>query len=81
MKFSYLKIRDRAVNYNESTQTVIDTCLNNLSEDSVARTPKFKHINFHTFRVIFCIYEFFLRLFLRLFFIYPIHFCSIIRFV
>ncbi|CAF4035749.1 unnamed protein product, partial [Rotaria sp. Silwood1] len=33
-----------AVNYNESTQTVIDNCLNNLSDNTVARIPKFKHI-------------------------------------
>ena len=38
------KIRDRAVNYNESTQTVIDNCLDNLFDDTVARIPKFKHI-------------------------------------
>ncbi|CAF2794038.1 unnamed protein product [Rotaria sp. Silwood2] len=37
-------IRDRAVNYDEPTQTVIDNCLNNLSDDTVARIPKFKHI-------------------------------------
>ena len=53
VKFDYLKkIRDRAVNYNESTQTVIDNCLYNLSDDTVARIPKFKHINFHTYRTI-----------------------------
>ena len=46
------KIRDRAVNYKESTQTVIDNCLDNLSDDTVARIPKFKHINFHTYRII-----------------------------
>ena len=38
------KIRDRAINYNESTQTVIDNCLINLSDNAVARIPKFKHI-------------------------------------
>jgi hypothetical protein len=38
------KIRDRAVNYNESTQTVIDNCLINLSDNAVARIPNFKHI-------------------------------------
>ncbi|CAF1414595.1 unnamed protein product [Rotaria sp. Silwood1] len=38
------KIRDRAINYNESTQTVIDNCLMNLSDNAVARIPKFKHI-------------------------------------
>ena len=38
------KIRDRAVNYNESTQIVIDNCLDNLSDDTVARIGKFKHI-------------------------------------
>ena len=38
------KIRDHAVSYNESTQTVIDNCLDNLSDDTVARIPKFKHI-------------------------------------
>ena len=46
------KIHDRAVNYNESTQTVIDNCLDNLSDDTVARISKFKHINFHTYRTI-----------------------------
>ena len=46
------KIRDRAVNYNESTQTVIDNCLDNLSDDTIARIPKFKHINCHTYRII-----------------------------
>ena len=55
------KIRDHAVNYNESSQTVIDNCLNNLSDDTVARIPKFKHINFRTYQTIFfCIYEYFL---------------------
>ena len=38
------KIRHRAVNYNESTQTVIGNCLDNLSDDTVTRIPKFKHI-------------------------------------
>ncbi|CAF2820950.1 unnamed protein product [Rotaria sp. Silwood2] len=38
------KIRDRAINYNESTQTVIDNCLMNLSDNAVARIPNFKHI-------------------------------------
>ncbi len=38
------KIRDRAINYNESTQTVIDNCLINLSDNAVARIPNFKHI-------------------------------------
>ena len=46
------KIRDRAVNYNESTQTAIDNCLDNLSDDTVASITKFKHINFHTYRTI-----------------------------
>ena len=46
------KLRDRAVNYNESTQTVTDNCLDKLSDDTVARIPKFKHINFHTYRTI-----------------------------
>ena len=46
VKFDYLKKknRDRAVNYNASTQTVIDNFLKNLSDDTVARLPKFKHI-------------------------------------
>ena len=46
VKFDYLKKknRDRAVYYNESTQTVIDNRLDNLSDDTVARIPKFKHI-------------------------------------
>ena len=45
-KFDYLKKknRDRAVNYNESIQTVTDNFLKNLSDDTVARIPKFKHI-------------------------------------
>ena len=51
------KIRDRAVNYNESSQTVLDNCLNNLSDDTVARIPKL-NINFHTY-LFSCIYEFF----------------------
>ena len=38
------KLRDRAVNYVESTQTVTDNCLDKLSDDTVARIPKFKHI-------------------------------------
>ena len=38
------KIRDPVVNYNESTHAVIDNCLDNLSDDTVARIPKFKHI-------------------------------------
>jgi len=38
------KIRDRAINYNESTQTVIDNCLMILSDNAVARIPNFKHI-------------------------------------
>ena len=46
------KIRNRAVNYNESTQTLTDNCLDKLSDDTVARIPKFKHINFHTNRII-----------------------------
>ena len=46
VKFDYLKEknRDRAVNCNASTQTVIDNFLKNLSDDTVARIPKFKHI-------------------------------------
>jgi hypothetical protein len=40
------KIRDRAVNYHESTQVVIDNCLMNLSDNAVARIPAFKHIKF-----------------------------------
>ena len=35
------KIRDRSVNCNESTQTVIDNCLDNLSGDTLTRVPKF----------------------------------------
>ena len=38
------KIHDLAVNYNESTQIVVDNCFDNLSDDTVARIPKFKHI-------------------------------------
>ncbi len=38
------KVRDRAVNCNESTQTVIDHYLTNVSDHAVARLPKFKHI-------------------------------------
>ena len=38
------KIRDRAVNYNETTQTVIDNCLKNLSDHAVVRLPAFKKI-------------------------------------
>ncbi|CAF5027802.1 unnamed protein product [Rotaria sp. Silwood1] len=29
------KIRDRTINYNESTQTIIDNCLTNLSDSTV----------------------------------------------
>ena len=61
-------IRDHGINYNESIQTVIDNCLNNSSDDTVAHIPKFKHINFHTYWIMsFCIYEFFLYLFLCLY--------------
>ena len=35
------RIRHRTVNYNESTQTVIDNCLKNFSDDTVAQIPKF----------------------------------------
>ena len=38
------KLRDRAVNYNESTQTIIGNCLNYISDDIVACIPKFKYI-------------------------------------
>jgi hypothetical protein len=38
------KIRDRAINYNETTQTVIDNCFTNLSDNVVAHLPVFKHI-------------------------------------
>ncbi|CAF3348921.1 unnamed protein product, partial [Rotaria socialis] len=38
------KVRDRATNSNETTQTVIDNCLTNLSDHAVARLPGFKHI-------------------------------------
>lgn len=40
------KIRDREINYNEITQAIIDCCLTNLSDNTVARLPNFKHINF-----------------------------------
>ncbi|CAF2946756.1 unnamed protein product [Rotaria sp. Silwood2] len=39
------KVRDRAINSNETTQAVIDNCLTNLSDYAVARLPDFKHIN------------------------------------
>ena len=54
------KIRDRAVNYNESTETVVDNCLDNLSDDTVRRIPKFKHINnllFHKWNHLLVIHE------------------------
>ncbi len=38
------KVRDRAVNYNEKTQTIIDTCLKNLCDNVVACLPDFKHV-------------------------------------
>ena len=38
------KVRDRAVNCNENTQTVLDNCLTDLSDLAVARIPNFKHI-------------------------------------
>jgi hypothetical protein len=38
------KIRDRAINCNETTQTIINNCLTNLSDIAVARLPAFKHI-------------------------------------
>lgn len=38
------KIRDRAIKCNETTQTIIDTCLTNLSNNAVARLPAFKHM-------------------------------------
>ncbi|CAF3860645.1 unnamed protein product [Rotaria sp. Silwood1] len=38
------KFRDRAVNCNENTQTVLDNCLTDLSDLAVARIPNFKHI-------------------------------------
>ncbi|CAF4056774.1 unnamed protein product [Rotaria sordida] len=39
------KVRDRAINSNETTQTVIDNCLTNLSDYAVARFPDFERIN------------------------------------
>lgn len=38
------KVRDRAINYNESTQTVIDKCFSNISDYAVAPLPTFKYI-------------------------------------
>ncbi|CAF1284973.1 unnamed protein product [Rotaria sordida] len=38
------KIRVRAVNCNETTQTIIENCLTNLPDEAVARLPNFKHI-------------------------------------
>ena len=38
------KVRDRAMNCNEATQTVIDNCLVNLSDNAIARLPNFKHV-------------------------------------
>ncbi|CAF3518795.1 unnamed protein product, partial [Rotaria socialis] len=38
------KVRDRAMNCNEATQTVIDICLVNLSDNAIARLPNFKHV-------------------------------------
>ncbi|CAF4820499.1 unnamed protein product, partial [Rotaria sp. Silwood2] len=38
------KIRVRAANCNETTQSVIDNCLTNLPDEVVARPPEFKHI-------------------------------------
>ncbi|CAF1618235.1 unnamed protein product, partial [Rotaria magnacalcarata] len=32
------------MNYNEATQTVIDNCLVNLSDNAIARLPNFKHV-------------------------------------
>ena len=38
------KIRSRAANTTESTQRVIDQCLNSVSDQMVARLPNFKYI-------------------------------------
>ena len=38
------KICDRAIICNESIQAVTDICLTNLSDNTVARLPNFKHI-------------------------------------
>lgn len=38
------KIRSRAVASKESTQQVIDNCLNEVSDQMVARLPNFKHV-------------------------------------
>ena len=38
------KIRDRAANHTENTQSIIDHCLTTLSDQAVARLPEFKHI-------------------------------------
>ena len=53
VKFDYLKktfviVLSTIVNL----QTVIDNRLNNLSDDIVARIPKFKQINFHTYQIV-----------------------------
>lgn len=69
------KVRDRAVNYYEFTQTEIDNCLMNLSDNVVARIPDFKHIKFSYLS------DYFLYIFFSLFCIYQIHFYSMIRFV
>lgn len=38
------KIRDRAINCHESTQTIINKCISDLSDNAVARLPAFKHV-------------------------------------
>ena len=53
VKFDYLKKKFVIVLLTiMSLQTVIDNCLDNLSDNTVARIPKLKHINFHTYRII-----------------------------
>ncbi|CAF2882186.1 unnamed protein product [Rotaria sp. Silwood2] len=38
------KIRFRAVSTNENTQSVVDNCLKDVSDQTVARLPNFKYI-------------------------------------
>jgi hypothetical protein len=38
------KVRDRTINCDESTQTITDNYLTNLSENPIAHLPNFKHV-------------------------------------